>query len=838
MTNHFTDMANSDLVIVCGGNPAENHPASMRHVLKAVDAGGKLLVIDPRFTRTAAVADYYFPLRSGSDITLYGAIINYLISNDLINEEYVVSYTNASYIIGDDYDFEDGMFAGWEEDENGKGAYNKKKWAYKIEEETEWDTAGAFSWVNDPGVPEFDTPKVPKIAKDETLQDPRCVYQLMKKHYSRYTPELVEKITGITPEQFHEIANLMAETRFDDKSATWLYAMGLTQHTYGSQNIRAISMIMLLLGNIGIAGGGINALRGEGNVQGSTDWGLLFNSLPSYLAAPSAKAHPTLRDYLEKTTNYAGYWSNRPKFFISMLKEYWGEYATLENDYAYDYLPKLGAKNYSFMMLFEAMHEGTIEGLFCWGQNPALGGPNGNFERNAMANLKYMVAIDLFMTDTAAFWNLPLTAGEDPKPEEIETEVYFLPACGHMEKEGTIANSGRLLQWRYQAVDPLGEAIDDGQIMTLIVDELKRLYNEEGGVCPEPITQLYWDYYKDENGHFSARKSAMSMNGYDTKTGKLLKNFTGLKADGSTACSGWIYGGYYNNDSENPADQPCGSRDKEDRTISGGEGGVKVFSYWGFAWPLNRRTLYNRASTIKATGKARNPKRMLVEWDPVKEVWNRNDVPDFAFQTAQPDGSFKGNPPEKVPGFFMNSELTARFFAPGLNDGPFPEHYEPIESPVKNLISGTQTNPAALVLESSKYGGPDKYPIIMTTIRVVEHWQTGASTRQSPWVAQSMPHMFCEVPVALAEEKGIKNGDKIEIFNNRGTIKVYAMVTDRIRPFVLEGKTYYQVAMPWHWGKIGIARGENANSVSPNYGDANSFIPESKAFLVDIRKAG
>lgn len=841
MTNHFTDMANSDVIFVCGGNPAENHPASMRHIMNARDKGAKLIVVDPRYTRTAAVADAYYPLRSGTDITLFGAIINYLIQNDLINHEYVTSYTNATWLIGDGYDFNDGMFSGWTEDDKGKAKYDNTKWAYQVESETDWDTApGApFAWAVAPGVPKFTTPKVKNVKKDPTMQDPRCVFQLMKKHYERYTPQMVEDICGMTKEQFKEVADALGSTCTDDRAATWLYAMGITQHTYGSQNIRAFSLVQMLLGNIGIAGGGINALRGEANVQGSTDWGLLADNLPSYLAIPNAEANPTLEAYLTKTTNYAGYWSNRPKFLVSYLKEMYGPAATLENEFCYQYLPKVeGSVNYTYMMIFEQLAKKKMNGMLCFGQNPALGGPNGNFARNAMKNLEWLVAIDLFMTDTAEFWNLPIESGGKANPKAVDTECYFLPACSHIEKEGTTANSGRWIQWRYQAVKPLGESKDDGQIMSLLVEELKRLYAEEGGALPGAITDLHWDYL-DENGHYSARKAASAANGYTTVDGKRILNLSKLQADGSTACIGWIYSGYFNNpDSDNPADQPCGSRSREDVTISGGKGGLGSFTKWAWSWPMNRRVLYNRASTIKATGKARNPERMLVEWNPTVGNWDRNDVPDFGFQTAMPDGTNVGNPPEKCPGFFMNSELVGRFFAPGLKDGPFPEHYEPIESPVKNKMSSQENNPAALVLESSKRGSAKEYPIICTTMRVVEHWQTGASTRQSPWVAQSMPHMFLEIPVGLAKEKGIENGDKVEIFNNRGKITVFAMVTNRIRPFKIDGKDIYEVAMPWHWGKIGIAHGESANAVTPNYGDANTSIPESKAFLVDIRKVG
>lgn len=829
MTNHFSDAQNSDVVLVCGSNNAENHPASMRWINKAREVGAKYIVVDPRFTRSAAASDLYSPIRSGTDIVFFGALVKYILDNDLWNQDYVKTYTNATYLINPEFGFEDGMFSGWDAE---KKKYDTKTWGYQVAEEKDWDVTptGAFSWVAKPNTPVFTTPKVKVVKKDPTLQDPNCVFQLMKKHYDRYTPEMVEAICGMPRAKFDEIAKIWGATGAADKAGVFFYAMGLAQHTKGAQNIRGIALMQTLLGNIGRAGGGINALRGESNVQGSTDWGLLSGNLPAYLSIPNADKHTKLADYLSKETVYAGYNTNMPKFLISMLKEWYGDAAKFENDFCFDYLPKVETKDYTHMSIFEDMAKGIVKGLFLWGQNPACGGPNGNFERKALEGLEWMVAVDLWETDTAQFWKAP-----GIKPEDINTEVFLLPACAHFEKQGTIANSGRWIQWRYQAVEAPGDARDDGEIISMVYEAVRDIYEKEGGVFADPILNLNWPYMVD--GKFSAIESAKGNNGYTVADGKLVTNFTKLAADGSTACAGWIYAGYFNNnESEDPADQPCGSRDNTDPTVDGLEGGLAQFVKWAYAWPLNRRIIYNRASA-DSKGQPYDPKKPVMMWNGTK--WLRNDVPDFGFQAADPvTGQNVGTPPEKTVAFMMATETVARFFAPGMKDGPFPEHYEPYESPTDNAMSGTQNNPAALVFpESSKFGTVDEYPLACTTFRLVEHWQTGTMTRNLPWVSQAQPHMFVELSEELAKERGIENGDRVEVFNNRGNIEMFAMVTKRLKPFEINGKTVHQVAMPWHWGfSSSIIKGASANALTPHVGDANTSIPEYKAFLVDIRK--
>lgn len=832
MTNHWIDFANADVIMAIGGNNAENHPISMKWVQEAKNKGAKYIVVDPRFNRSAAVADLYAPLRSGTDLAFYGGLFNYIFENNLYNEEYVKAYTNASYILKGSYTFDDGVFSGYDDE---KKTYDKKQWAYEIAEEVPWDTSptGAFAWVNKPGTPAF-TPLVnKKPKKDMTLQDPQCVFQQMKQHYSRYTTELVSQVTGMPEDVLKRVYELYGSTGASDKAGTILYAMGQTQHTYGSQNCRAMSVLQLLLGNMGIAGGGLNALRGESNVQGSTDMGLLYGNLPGYLNVPNATTHPTLAAYIEKETQTAGFWSNRPKFFISMLKEWYGDFATAENNYAYDMVPKFNGKNHSHIAMFEEMDTGSIEGLILWGQNPAVGGPNCRQERKAMEKLKWMVAVDLWETETSIFWS---SAAPGVDPATIDTEVFLLPAACHYEKQGEVANSGRWIQWRYKAVEPPGDAKDDLEIVTELVLKLQELYEAEGGENPEQITKLNWDYL-DDKGHADITKVAKAINGYTIKDGKAMSSFANLQADGSTACGVWIYTGYWqNNDAiSDPTQQKTGSRDNVDKPGEGMSNAIGSYAGWAWAWPANRRIIYNRCSA-DPNGTPWNEEKALVKWDGTK--WLRNDVPDFGFQVVA-NGVATPTPPEKTLSYMMTAETVARLWAPGMNEGPFPEHYEPFESPVDNMISGQQTNPAVSLVDSAAatLGTPDKYPIVMTTFRLTEHWQTGQLTRNLPWLVETMPKMFVEISPELAEERGIESGDNVVIENNRGAITAYAMVTDRIKSFDIGGKKVHQVAAPWHWGYGGTcAVGGIANDLTPNVGDANTHIPEYKAFLVDIRK--
>ncbi len=836
MTNHFCDFKNADVIMAIGSNNAENHPVTMAWVQEARAKGAKYVVVDPRFTRSAALADIYAPLRSGTDIAFFGGLMKYIMDKDLWQKEYVENYTNATYLVNPEYAFDDatGLFSSWDD---ATAAYSQDNWTYQVAEEKPWNSGvdpktgkpAATSYVTAPGVPKFPLPSSKVAKKDPTMQDPTCVWQLMKAHYARYTPELVSSVTGCPQDKLLEVYEVFAASGAPEKSGTILYAMGQTQHTYGSQNVRAMAVLQMLLGNIGVAGGGINALRGEANVQGSTDMGTLANTWPSYLSTPVASKHPDLSTYLSLETPGSGYKTNAPKWVVSLLKEFYGPYATAENDYAFDMMPKLNKTNHTHIGVFESIQEDIVKGMMCWGQNPAVGGPNSSFEREMLGKLDWLLAVDLWETETAQFWKAP---GIDPA--SIQTEVYMLPAAGHYEKQGSISNSGRWIQWRWKAIDPPGEAKDDLEIMHELYKKLKALYDADGGPNAEQLTKLHWPYENAE-GLADITLVAQGMNGYTVADGKLVSNFTKLAADGSTACGVWIYSGYFNNnDAPNDATkQPTGSRLKDDPS------GLGLYPKWAFAWPVNRRVVYNRASADVA-GKPWNAEKMLVSWDGAK--WVNNDVPDFAFKVADPKDptiTLSWIPPNNT-AFLMQSDGSAHLY--GLNsmkEGPFPEHYEPFESPTKNLMNGGQANPMLTFGKSASVrpSDPKKYPIVCTTYRLTEHWQTGGMTRNIPWLVEAMPHMFVEISEELAKEKGIANKDRVRVFNDRGDIEMYAIVTPRFKPFLCDGKTVHQVGMPWHWGYAsGGSTGAIANDITPNVGDANTSIPEYKAFLVNVEK--
>ncbi len=805
MTNNWVDIKNADVVLLMGGNPAEAHPVGFKWVLEAkIKNGAKVIVVDPRFTRSAAMADVFAAIRPGTDIAFLGGVVRYLLENRKIQEEYVKAYTNASFLVREDYAFDAGLFSGYQPE---KRAYDKATWAYQL------DDAG--------------------FAKtDPTLQDPRCVYQLMRAHYSRYTPQRVEHTTGIKQDLFLRICELIGTTAAPDRAMTSLYALGWTLHSVGAQNIRSIALIQLLLGNIGVPGGGINALRGHSNIQGITDLGLLSHSLPGYMPLP-VEAERNLATYLEKRTpkplrpgqmNFA---QNFPKWFVSMMKAWYGTAAKPENDWAYDWLPK-NDHTYDLLAVIEAMSKGQMNGYIVQGFNPLVSVPDTKKVTDAFSKLKFFVVIDPLATDTSTFWK---NAGElhDVDSSKIQTEVFRLPSTLFAEEDGALVNSGRWLQWHWKAADPPGEARGDGEIIAGLFLRMKALYAKEGGALPDPILNLTWPYSMPQAP--SPEELAREYNGVAladipdpkdptkllARAGEQLSTFAHLQADGTTACGNWIYCGSFTQ-----AGNMMMRRDPADPS------GLGITPGWAWSWPANRRILYNRASADPA-GKTWNPKRPYLSWNGKK--WSGVDIPDM-----RPDAA----PEENVGPFIMNPEGVARLFAPGMAEGPFPEHYEPFETPLEQNPLGTKimSNPAARLFKGDKerLGTAKEFPFVATTYRLTEHFHNWTS--HNPLNAALQPEAFVELGEALAQEKGILPGDWVVVRSKRGQIRVKALVTKRIQPLVLEGKVVHTVGIPIHWGFVGVTRaGPIANTLSPSVGDANIQSPEYKAFLVNVEKA-
>lgn len=803
MTNHWIDYQHSDVFMNIGGNTAENHPISMKWVEKARETkGAKLICVDPRVSRTAAVSDVYVSIRPGTNIAYLGGLINYILENERYHKEYVENYTNAPYLIEEGFSFDEntGLFSGVEDDpiRNAK-KYDQETWGYQLDEE--------------------DNP-----LKDETLEDPNCVLQLMRKHYSKYTIDNVSQMTGADPDALRESYELFSSTGEAGKAGNIMYAMGITQFTHGAQNVRSVAMVQLLLGNMGIAGGGVNAQRGQSNVQGSTDMCMLYHIVPGYMATPQQAAHPTLSDYLEKETPAAGWWTNKPKYFVSLLKAFYGTNATAANEFGYQWLPKLDGLDHSHIAMYKLMGEGEVEGMFCWADNPAVSGPSSASKRNYQKNLKWLVSVDLFENETASFWQGP---GMDPA--EIDTEVFILPAASGYEREGSKANSGRWIQWAWKCQEAPGDARSDLWIVNELFKKLQALYEDEGGVVPEAITRMFWDY-DGSNGEVDIVKVCKDINGYNTTDESLVTNFVGLKDDGSTACGNWLYSGYYNN-----YDQPATkSRVKEKEGIGANLG-------WSFAWPLNRRIVYNRGSA-DLEGNPWNPEAPVVWWDETQEKWIGNDVPDIP-------GTWDLETSTQNP-FIMLPEGVARLYsAKALKDGPLPTHYEPAESLVPNLLYPNATyNPISQRFYEDHTVETDdereRYPFIISTYRIVEHYQSGIVTRNIPWLNELMPELFIEISHELADQLSISNGDRVIIESKRlykdgeqDGIEAKACVTNRIKPMTIQGEKRHVVGMPWHWGFKGMSTGAVTNDLSASVGDPNTTIPESKAFLCNIRRA-
>jgi formate dehydrogenase major subunit len=837
-----------------GSNMAECHPVAFRWPLKAkTDHGAILMHVDPRFTRTSALCDIHTPIRAGTDIVFLGAIINHVINSrrwntDPFFKEYVINYTNAATLVNPDFkDTEDknGVFSGLSED--GK-AYSNASWSYQR------NPAPVPTIVEAKTFTDLLLQKIPGRPKtDLTLKDPQTVFQIIKKHYRRYTPEMVEKICGCSKEAFLKVANTLLRNSGRDKTSNITYAVGWTQHTVGVQIIRTAGMLQALLGNIGRPGGGVLALRGHATIQGSTDIATLYHSLPGYLNMPDArKAHESLKDFIltESVPLSTSYWGNYPKFAVSYFKAQFGDAATKENNYGYDYHPKITG-DHSHLPLFVYMSSGRIKGFFVMGQNPAVGGQNARFQRKALAKLDWMVVRDFFETETSVFWkNSPEIKSGELKTADIKTEVFFLPAAVVAEMEGSFTNTQRLLQQHEKAVDPPDEARSDNWFTYHLGKRLQKLYKNSTKDRDWAIQNLFWNYdpepaettrwrIKDEP---SAYKVLKEINGYTWEDKKPLPSFANLKEDGSTVCGAWIYTGVIPEEGKNFA-----ARRKGDNWIS---------PEWGFAWPANRHIMYNRASA-DPSGKPWSEKKKLVYWDPNAEskdpkgntvlgkwVSPSGESVDFA-ATKAPNSRGKdngigfdwlsGNDP-----FIMRADGKAWLFAPaGLVDGPLPTHYEPYESPVANLLYKQQSNPVAKVwkIEGNPYhkvADPD-YPIVISTYRLTEHHLTGVMTRWLPWLAELMPELFCELSPELAAEKNIKNAEYMTIKTARGEVQARALVTRRMRPFVINGKTVHEIGLPWHWGWQGRAQSDVVNNLSALVADPNVSIHEGKVFTCNVQ---
>ena len=802
MTNSWTDIKNTDLVVIMGGNAAEAHPCGFKWVTEAkANRGAKLIVVDPRYTRSASVADHYAPIRQGTDIAFLNGLINYCIQNDKVQWEYTKNFTNATYLVKEGFDYQDGLFTGYDET---KRDYDRSTWDYQI---------GPDGYV----------------LTDDTLQDPHCVWNLLKKTIAVYTPEMVERICGTPKDKFLKVAAMIAETSAKDKFMTSMYALGWTQHSKGSQNIRTMAMLQLILGNVGCRGGGMNALRGHSNIQGLTDIGLMSHLLPGYLNVPTDKEdsldkYMSTRGFKPLRANQTSYWQNYRKFFVSFQKAMYGSSATADNNWAYDWLPKLDVPAYDVLRAFELMFQGKINGYFCQGFNPLLAFPNRKKLTVALSKLKWLVIMDPLDTETGRFWE---NHGEfnDVDTASIQTEVIQLPATCFAEDTGSLTNSGRWLQWHWAGGTAPGEAKSDVWIMAQLGQRLKAMYQKEGGAFPDPIVNLTWNY-KDP-GDPTPEELARELNGSvledvpdpnDTtkmilQKGKQLASFATLRDDGTTACGCWIYSGCFNEAGNNMA-----RRDNSDPADLG------TFSKWAWSWPVNRRIIYNRASA-DLSGKPWDPARKLMEWNGT--TWVSDDVPDIA-PTAKP---------EVVGPFIMQAEGTGRLFArTAMREGPFPVHYEPFESPIANPINPKiRGNPVARVFKGDmeQFGDAKEFPYAATSYRLTEHFHYW--TKHSQINASLQPEFFVEIGEELAKEKGISNGGWVRVWSKRGSVKAKVYVTKRIKPMICDGKTVHVVGIPLHWGFMGRARkGFGPNSLTPYVGDANAETPEFKAFLVDI----
>jgi formate dehydrogenase major subunit len=830
-------------VVIEGSSMAEAHPVGFRWVAKAKERGARVIHVDPRYSRTSALADKHVPIRAGTDIAFLGGLIRHVIETESYFKDYVVHYTNAATLVGERFqDTEDlgGVFSGFDA---STGTYDTTTWAYEGGEIA--SAAGqrehasqAFDEKTGAGM------MTGNVKRDETLQHPRCVFQILKRHFSRYTPEMVEQICGISQEDFHYVAESITRNSGRERTTAFVYAVGWTQHTAGAQMIRTAAILQLLLGNIGRPGGGIMAMRGHASIQGSTDVPTLYDLLPGYLHMPRAReSELTLEDYIDTGGADKGWWSFFDKYIVSLLKAWFGDAATEENDYGFAHLPKITGVHSHFATMLRAL-DGGLDGLFLMGQNPAVGSQHSGLQRRALASLRWLVVRDLSEIESSNFWREgPEIDSGELKTEEIATEVFLMPAASHVEKEGTFTNTQRLLQWRDKALEPPGDARSELWFMHHLAKRVMKHYATSTEKRDWPLQNLKWDY--PEHGPAdepSAEAVLKEINGYTVADGEPVSLFTGLEADGSTACGVWIYSGVF-------ADGVNQARRRNPGDPHHEEGGW-VSPEWGWAWPANRRILYNRASA-DPDGKPWSEAKKYVWWDEEQGKWTGFDVPDFPADKRpdyRSDDDAKGM--DAIDGdnpFMMMADGRGWLYSPsGLLDGPLPTHYEPFESPMPNLLyPDRDSDPAKLTWRrpENPYNpiADPRYPYVATTFRLTEHHTAGAMSRNLPWLAELQPEMFAEIDPVLAAQHGIEDGGWMTISTERAEIEAKAKVTDRIRPLRLGGgRVIHQVAMPWHWGftttaNRGGAVGDATNDLGALTGDPNVSIQESKAFTCNVR---
>ncbi|RCW46288.1 formate dehydrogenase major subunit, partial [Halopolyspora algeriensis] len=861
-TTFQQDLQNSDCIVIEGSNMAECHPVGFQWVMEAKERGATIVHVDPRFTRTSALADMHLPLRAGTDIAFLGALINHVLENDLAFRDYIVAYTNAPAIVKEDFaDTEDldGLFSGYDPDGQH---YETASWQYEgtvaapaagkrhkaeyVGDESEGPQESRGKAEKSTAHTERVGSGGPSIAGkpelDESLQHPRCVYQILKRHFARYTPELVEKTCGIPREQFRAVAEALVTNSGRERTSAFVYSVGWTQHTVGAQYIRTASILQALLGNIGRPGGGILALRGHASIQGSTDIPTLFNLLPGYIPMPHAEFQQDLATFVEADSGSTGFWGNMQDYTVSLLKAWWGEHATVDNDFCFDYLPRLTGNHSSYQTVADQI-DGKVKGYFLVGENPAVGSANAKMQRRGLANLDWLVVRDLNMIESATFWkDGPEIETGELRTEEIGTEIFFLPAASHTEKDGSFTNTQRLLQWHHQAVEPRGDCRSDlwfyYHLGRRIREKLAQRQDErtaEQRDRDRPLLELQWDYpTQGSTAEPDAEAVLREISGWDADN-NALTSYTQLEDDGSTACGCWIYCGSYADEVNQTA------RRKPEREQSW------VAPEWAWAWPANRRILYNRASA-DPDGNPWSERKAYVWWDAEQGSWTGHDIPDFEASkspdyTPPPDArsedALAGTDP-----FIMQTDGRAWLYVPtGLTDGPMPTHYEPFESPFENPLYTQQSNPAREELRhrsnpyqpSNGAAGAEVFPYVFTTYRLTEHHTAGGMSRFLSYLSELQPEFFCEVSPRLAAERGLEHLGWATIVTARTAVEARVVVTERMRTLTIHGRTVEQIGLPYHWGSNGLSTGDGANELLSAVMDSNVHIQESKASTCDIR---